>query len=80
MIILKSPEEIEKMARACRIVAETINALKEIVNPGISTMDIEKFVDRTLADYGAVPAFRGYRNYPSSVCTSVNDQVVHGIP
>ena len=80
MIILKSPEEIEKMARACRIVAETINALKEIVKPGISTRDIEKFVDRTLADYGAVPAFRGYRNYPSSVCTSVNDHVVHGIP
>lgn len=80
MIILKSPEEIEKMAQACRIVAETINALKEIVKPGISTMDIEKFVDRMLADYGATPAFRGYRNYPSSVCTSVNDQVVHGIP
>lgn len=80
MIILKSPEEIEKMARACRIVAETINALKGIVKPGISTRDIEGFVDKMVDAYGAVPAFRGYRDYPSSVCTSVNDQVVHGIP
>lgn len=80
MIILKSPEEIEKMARACRIVAETINALKEIIKPGISTKDIERFVDKMVASYGATAAFRGYRSYPSSVCTSVNNQVVHGIP
>lgn len=80
MIILKSPEEIEKMASACRVVAETINALKEIIKPGITTKDIEKFVDRKIDEHGAASAFRGYRGYPSSVCTSVNDQVVHGIP
>lgn len=80
MIILKSPEEIEKMASASRVVAETINALKEIIKPGITTKDIEKFVDRKIDEHGAVSAFMGYRGYPSSVCTSVNDQVVHGIP
>ncbi len=80
MIILKSPDEIEKMSEACRIVAETLKDLEEIVRPGISTKDIERFVERSFAERGAVAAFKGYRNYPSSVCTSVNDQVVHGIP
>lgn len=80
MIILKSPEEIEKMARACRVVAETLKALEGMVKPGISTKEIERFVEKIMAVKGAIPAFKGYRNYPSSVCTSVNDQVVHGIP
>lgn len=80
MIIIKSQDEIEKIARACRIVAQVLKELKEIVKPGITTREIEEFVDRTLAEKGAIAAFRGYRNYPSSVCTSVNDQVVHGIP
>jgi methionyl aminopeptidase len=80
MIILKSPEEIERMACACRIVAETLKALEEIVRPGISTREIERLVEKMMASKGAIPAFKGYRNYPSNVCTSVNDQVVHGIP
>ncbi len=80
MIILKSPDEIEKISLACRIVAEILKDLEEIVRPGISTKDIERFVEKAMVERGAVPAFKGYRNYPSSVCTSVNDQVVHGIP
>lgn len=80
MIILKSPDEIEKMSQSCRIVAEILKALEQIVKAGISTKDIERFVEKTLEAKGAVPAFKGYRNYPSSVCTSVNEQVVHGIP
>lgn len=80
MIVLKSPEEVERMARVCRVVAETINALRDVVRPGITTKDIERFVDEMLERHGAASAFRGYRGYPSSVCTSVNDQVVHGIP
>lgn len=80
MIIIKSQDEIEKIGRACKIVAQILRDLKEIVKPGITTKDIEIFVDKTIAEKGAVSAFRGYRNYPSSVCTSVNDQVVHGIP
>lgn len=80
MITIKSQDEIEKIARACKIVAQILKDLREIVKPGITTKDIEAFVDRTISEKGAVAAFRGYRNYPSSVCTSVNDQVVHGIP
>jgi methionyl aminopeptidase len=80
MVILKSPDEVEKMSRSCRIVAETLRDLEGIVRPGISTRDIEIFVEKAVAAKGAVPAFKGYRNYPASVCTSVNDQVVHGIP
>lgn len=80
MIIIKSQDEIEKIARACKIVAEVLRDLRYFVEPGITTKDIEIFVDKTLAEKNAIAAFRGYRNYPSSVCTSVNDQVVHGIP
>ncbi|MFN3395485.1 MAG: type I methionyl aminopeptidase [Thermodesulfovibrionales bacterium] len=80
MIIIKSQDEIEKIGRACKIVAQILRDLRDIVKPGITTKDIEIFVDKTIAEKGAVAAFRGYRNYPSSVCTSVNDQVVHGIP
>lgn len=80
MIILKSPDEIETMSRACRIAAEILETLKETVKPGISTKDVERFVEEMVAAREAVPAFKGYRNFPSSVCTSVNDEVVHGIP
>ncbi len=80
MIILKSSDEIEKMRRSCRVVAETLRDVEEIVRPGISTRDIERFVERSIEAKGGVPAFKGYRNYPASVCTSVNEQVVHGIP
>ncbi len=68
------------MARACRIVAETLEALEAVVKPGISTKEIERLVEEMIAARGATPAFKGYRNYPSNVCTSVNDEVVHGIP
>lgn len=80
MIILKSPEEITVMSRACSIVAEALKALKGVVKPGIPTKEIERFVEEIVRSRGAVPAFKGYRNYPASVCTSVNDEVVHGIP
>lgn len=80
MIILKSPDEIEKIYRACRIVAETLKGLEEIVKPGVTTREIDAFVEKMVNAKGATPAFKGYRNYPSSICTSVNDQVVHGIP
>ncbi len=68
------------MSGACVIVAEILRALEGIVRPGISTKEIEVIVEKMVLDRGAVPAFKGYRNYPSSVCTSVNDEVVHGIP
>ncbi len=81
MVILKSQPEIRKIGDACRIVAEILAGLKSHVAAGMSTSDIESFVDEEIRKRkGAVAAFRGYRGYPSSVCVSVNDQVIHGIP
>lgn len=80
MIILKSPEEIEKMAESCRIVADTIEAIRFMVKPGLTTRDVESFAETHIKELGGVPAFKGYRGYPASICTSVNDEVIHGIP
>ncbi len=80
MIILKSLEEIEKIVASCRIVAETIEAIKLMVKPGLTTMEIENFADAHIRELGGVPAFKGYRGYPASICTSVNNEVIHGIP
>ena len=80
MIILKSPEEIEKIAESCRIVADTIEAIKLMITPGLTTLEVENFADTHVRKLGGVPAFKGYRGYPASICTSVNDEVIHGIP
>lgn len=80
MIILKSSEEIEKIAESCCIVAKTLDAIKGIVRPGITTEEIEEFADAYIRANGAVPAFKGYRGYPASICTSLNNEVIHGIP
>lgn len=80
MIFLKSPGEIEKMARSGRIVADVLEALKDVVKIGLTTKEIEDFADERIRALGGIPAFKGYRGYPASVCTSVNEQVVHGIP
>jgi methionyl aminopeptidase len=80
MIILKSSQEIERIAQACGIVGKTLDAVKAIVKPGITTAEIESFVDAYIRKNNAVPAFKGYRGYPASTCTSVNDEVIHGIP
>ncbi len=80
MIILKSQEEIEKIAESCRIVADTIEAIRFMVTPGLTTRDVESFADTRIRELGGMPAFKGYRGYPASICTSVNDEVIHGIP
>jgi methionyl aminopeptidase len=80
MIILKSPEEIERIAQSCSIAAKTLEAIKGIVRPGITTYEIESFADAYIRANNAVPAFRGYRGYPASICASVNNEVIHGIP
>lgn len=80
MIILKSQDEIERMAHAGRIVANVLDEIRHVIAPGISTIEIDTFVESYIKGRGAVPAFKGYRGYPASVCTSVNEQVVHGIP
>lgn len=80
MIVLKSQDEIKRMAEACRIAAEALEEIKKMIAPGITTMEIDKFAESFIISRGAVPAFKGYRGYPATLCTSVNEQVVHGIP
>jgi methionyl aminopeptidase len=80
VIVIKSPAEIEKIAAACRIVAEVLDGLRSQVKPGASTADLESYADNQIRRKKAIPAFRGYRGYPASMCVSVNNQVVHGIP
>jgi methionyl aminopeptidase len=80
MIIFKSPEEIERMRRAGRVVAVTINRLLEAVRPGMTTADLDQVAEQSIRSEGALPSFKGYRGFPASICTSVNEQVVHGIP
>ena len=80
MIILKSREEIEKMRASSRIVAEILQGLKEMVKPGVRTIDLDRYAEEQALRRGAKPAFKGYRNYEHALCTSVNNVVVHGIP
>jgi methionyl aminopeptidase len=80
MIILKTPAEIAVMAEASRVVAEALAIVKKAVCPGISTEELDRIAEEAIRARGAVPAFKGYRNYPKTLCASVNEQVVHGIP
>lgn len=80
VIILKSPEEIEIMRRSNLIVAEILQVLKESVSPGLTTMDLERITGEEVRKRKARPAFKGYRGYPYCLCTSVNNEVVHGMP
>jgi methionyl aminopeptidase len=80
MIILKSKSEIEKMAVACRIVAEVLEILVHAVRPGLTTLELDALAERNIRSRGGVPAFKGYRGFPNTLCVSLNEQVVHGIP
>jgi methionyl aminopeptidase len=80
VIVLKSPEEIEKLRRSNVIVAEIHQVLKEHVKPGLITMDLERICEEELKKRKAKPAFKGFKDYPFCLCTSVNDEVVHGMP
>lgn len=68
------------MAESCRIVAEVLEGVKKIVAPGITTKELDRYAESYINSKNAVPAFKGYRGYPASMCTSINEQVVHGIP
>ena len=80
MIIRKSPAEIERMARAGALVAETIAHVGERVEPGITTLELDNVAERFIRSSGGVPTSLGYKGYPRAICISVNDVVVHGIP
>jgi methionyl aminopeptidase len=80
MIILKSKSEIEKMAIACHIVAEVLQELVHVVRPGLTTLELDALAERSIRTRGGVPAFKGYRGFPNTLCVALNEQVVHGIP
>lgn len=80
MIILKSSEEIEKMRRAGRIVASTRRLVLAAVRPGITTGELDAIAEEHIRSKDAVPSFKGYRGFPRSICASVNEELVHGIP
>jgi methionyl aminopeptidase len=80
MVILKEPEEIEKLRASNLIVAEILNELKENVKPGVTTRELDKIGEGLALRKKATPAFKGYKGYPFSLCASVNEEVVHGIP
>ncbi len=80
MIQIKSKREIELMREAGRIVAETHEILKKYIEPGITTIELDKIAEEYIRKRGASPAFKGYGGFPASICTSINHEVVHGIP
>lgn len=80
MIILKTEEEIEFMRDANRLVGMTLGELSKHIRPGVSTLQLDKIAEEYIRDHGAYPTFLGYGGFPNSICTSVNENVVHGIP
>ena len=80
MIILKSLQEIEKIQKAGLIIADVLAGIRERVRPGISTLALDEYAEQQIRSAGATPAFKGYRGYPRTLCTSLNAQVIHGIP
>lgn len=80
MIEIKTPAEIESMRKASRVVAEVLKELTPLVKPGVTTAELDKFAERRVRELGAVPAFLGYRGYPATLCVSINEEIVHGIP
>lgn len=80
MITLKSKSEIELMREAGRIVAEVHRDMKELVRPGVTTWELDQHAEAKIRAAGALPTFKGYNNFPATLCTSLNSQVVHGIP
>ncbi|MBN6036349.1 type I methionyl aminopeptidase [Amycolatopsis sp. 195334CR] len=80
MIELKSRGELEAMRAAGLVVARTLELVTEAARPGVSTKELDELAEQTIRDAGAVPSFKGYHGFPASICASVNEQIVHGIP
>lgn len=80
MVILKTEEEIAKIRIACQAVAEILEELKEMMKPGVRTIDLDQQAERSIRKRKMKPAFLGYRGFPKTLCTSVNEEIVHGIP
>jgi len=80
MIVYKSQEEIQAIRVSNQIVAKILSELKGMVKPHVQTKDLDKYAEMRAKEMGALPAFKGYRGYPASLCTSINEEIVHGIP
>ncbi len=80
MITIKSKYEIEFMKAAGRVTGETLKLLQELTKPGVSTLELDKAAEKYIRSQGCVPSFKGYGGFPGSVCASINDEVIHGIP
>ncbi len=80
MVTIKRPDEIAKMRQAGRILAGVLAALERELRPGITTGELDALAERLIREAGASPSFKGYKGYPASICASINEQVVHGIP
>lgn len=80
MIELKNASQIARMRNAGRIVAETLALIREHAKPGVTTLELDRIAEKYIRSQGAIPAFKGYNGFPATLCTSVNEQVVHGIP
>lgn len=80
MIVLKTDREIEYMRDAGKIVGQTLLELKKAIAPGVTTLELDRLADQYIRRAGAIPAFKGYGGFPANICTSINEQVVHGIP
>lgn len=80
MVEIKTKQEIEKIKRACDVVKEVLEKVEKIIKPGITTKTIDNFAEDIIVSRSAIPSFKNYRGFPASICTSVNEVVVHGIP
>jgi len=80
MIVYKSEAEIEMMRASNQIVARILSELKKMIRPGLETRELDKYAEKRARELGAEPAFKGYRGYPASLCVSINEEIVHGIP
>ena len=80
MIVRKTEAELETMARAGKVVAETLDMLEREAKPGVTTADLDRMAEEFITARGGVPTFKGYRGFPGSICASPNAMVVHGIP
>lgn len=80
MVIFKSQNEIDRIRKASQIVARTLNLLASNVQPGITTRELDQIAESEIRKAGAIPAFKGYRGFPATLCVSINEEVVHGIP
>jgi methionyl aminopeptidase len=77
---LKTPDQLAKMRAAGLVVADALSAMRDAVAPGVSTAELDALAEKVIRDAGAIPSFKGYQGFPASICASVNEQVVHGIP